>query len=88
VKVWDLQGHDLLTLAPGKRIATAEWSPDGHRILTAHTDGTARLWDGVPWEEVGDTDDSSTSFEEQLESWRTRQAQRMGPITEETAVEK
>jgi WD40 repeat protein len=83
VKVWDIQGHDLLTLAPGKRAATAEWSPDGHRILTAHTDGTARLWEAVSWEEVGATDDRSTSFEERLQGWRARQAQYIPPNAQE-----
>ncbi len=71
VKVWDLLGHDLLTLSPGKRIATAEWSPDGHAILTAHTDGTARLWEAAPWENLGSSVDSSKSFEDRLEHWRT-----------------
>lgn len=61
VKVWDLQGHDLLTLAPGKRIATAEWSPDGHSILTGHTDGTARVWETVSRDETDMTNQGGES---------------------------
>jgi WD40 repeat protein/class 3 adenylate cyclase/tRNA A-37 threonylcarbamoyl transferase component Bud32 len=83
VKVWDIQGHDLLTLAPGKRIATAEWSPDGPRVLTAHTDGTARLWEAAPWEEIGVTDDGTVSFEERLKNWRARQARQITPNAQE-----
>ncbi|MGW6934213.1 nSTAND1 domain-containing NTPase [Lentzea sp. NPDC054927] len=52
--VWDittgtteaLEGHDAT-------LVSAEWSPDGTRILTGANDGTARIWDAAGGAELG-----------------------------------
>ena len=40
-----LGGHE-------RSIASAEYSPDGRRILTAAADATARLWDAATGQEL------------------------------------
>jgi WD40 repeat protein len=44
--VWDREGK-LLASLPGHpgQVLSAEFAPDGGRILTASDDNTARLWD-------------------------------------------
>jgi Flp pilus assembly protein TadD len=45
--VWDAQSSRLLTgpLQHGGSVNSAQFSPDGKRIVTASADGTARVWD-------------------------------------------
>jgi WD40 repeat protein len=47
-RVWAVDGGaELATLtAPGARLASARFSPDGAAILTWGPDGVARIWDG------------------------------------------
>jgi WD40 repeat protein len=42
--VAELKGHALF-------INSCAFSPDGTRIVTASADGTARIWDSVPYRE-------------------------------------
>ena len=38
----------------GSAVRCARFSPDGHRVVTASGDGTARLWDVETGEELGE----------------------------------
>ena len=48
VRLWDLDRHECLAtyVGHGDRVLDADISPDGRRIVSASTDGTARLWPG------------------------------------------
>ena len=50
VKVWDLTtGQETLTLTGHTTaVASLAFSPDGHRLITASTDMTVRIWDATP----------------------------------------
>jgi WD40 repeat protein len=45
-KLWDARsGRQLLVLnGDSKGVSSAAFSPDGHRIVTAGADGSAKLW--------------------------------------------
>jgi WD40 repeat protein len=48
VYVWDAKtGEQLATWNGGSEVLSAEFSPDGKRILTAHGEGGARVWDAA-----------------------------------------
>jgi len=48
VRVWDLGRHECVATYVGHadRVLDADISPDGERIVSASSDGTARLWPG------------------------------------------
>jgi WD40 repeat protein len=48
VRVWDLARHECIATYVGHadRVLDADISPDGERIVSASSDGTARLWPG------------------------------------------
>jgi WD40 repeat protein len=50
-KVWESQtGQELLTLKGHTGwIMSAVFSPDGRKIATGSTDGTAKVWDAAPY---------------------------------------
>jgi WD40 repeat protein len=52
--LWDFQTGELLNTLVGHKAGTMiialEWSPDGSKIATAVSDGTARVWDAATGE--------------------------------------
>jgi WD40 repeat protein len=48
LRVWDLARHECIATYVGHtdRVLDADISPDGERIVSASSDGTARLWPG------------------------------------------
>ncbi len=52
IKLWDLQGKALLTLAVPSQIHHAAFNPDGRYIVSASEDGVARVWDTATGREV------------------------------------
>eukprot|EP00913_Durusdinium_trenchii_P014276 g13394.t1 len=45
IKVWDLQGNELLTLTGhSKQIFSVAWTPDGETLASSSDDATIRLW--------------------------------------------
>ncbi|OHB85779.1 MAG: hypothetical protein A2V98_11205 [Planctomycetes bacterium RBG_16_64_12] len=44
-RLWDLQsGREMMTFSPHGAVASANFSPDGKRIVTGSWDNTARIW--------------------------------------------
>ncbi|MBI84238.1 MAG: hypothetical protein CMJ81_13635, partial [Planctomycetaceae bacterium] len=42
---WEVKtGHETLTLSHTDSVLSAEFSPDGQRIVTSSADKTARIW--------------------------------------------
>jgi WD40 repeat protein len=56
--VWDAAtGAEIIAVStPEASVATAQFSPDGRRILTASYDGAARIWDAASGQEVAALD--------------------------------
>ena len=47
-RLWDSEGQPLATLTGHTdRVWSANFSPDGQRIVTTSNDNTARLWDST-----------------------------------------
>lgn len=46
LRTWDVQGKSLATVRFGRQgaVASAHFSPDGHHVVTANWDNTARIW--------------------------------------------
>ncbi|MBC8352054.1 MAG: protein kinase [Planctomycetes bacterium] len=53
-RLWDIRrempgshGREIMTFSPHAAVATANFSPDGQRIVTASWDNSARIWSAV-----------------------------------------
>jgi len=44
-RLWDLNGHTLVTFKHEKEVGSCEFSPSGDKILTVSRDNSAHLWD-------------------------------------------
>jgi len=53
--VWSLASGKLVARpgARGREVLDASFSPNGRRVVTAESDGSARLWDTKTWRAVG-----------------------------------
>jgi len=53
-RIWDAAtGRQLLVLCGHtSQVSSADWSPDGRRVVTASSDGTTRIWDAVSGAEL------------------------------------
>jgi WD40 repeat protein len=51
VRVWDVATGEEVAVLRGHEhhVYSAAFAPDGARIVTASRDGTARIWDSVPY---------------------------------------
>lgn len=72
IKVWTLDGRELVTLPVEGSLYHATWSPDGRSIVTSSSDGTARIWETIPWSELAASGDGDATLEEGLTAWRER----------------
>ena len=70
VKIWDLEGRELLSVTGPSILLDAKWSPDGKAILTSWEDGTARLWRAVDWKAFGEDAMDSAAFVARLNEIR------------------
>ena len=69
VKLWDLQGHELLTFPTPDNTVHSSWSPDGSTIVTASDKGEARLWKTIPWNELAQLGDDGIDMDDRLRLW-------------------
>jgi WD40 repeat protein len=53
--VWSVAAGKLVARpgAPGRSVLDAAFSADGTRVITAESDGSARIWDTATWRAVG-----------------------------------
>jgi WD40 repeat protein len=72
LKVWDLQGHELLTLSAESTIYHAVWSPDGSTVLAGLGDGTVRLWRAATWSALQQVGSGDAPLETRIAEWRNR----------------
>jgi len=71
IKIWDLAGHELVTLRGDSQLTYAEWTPDGSRIVSTWTDGKIRVFESIPWEKLSTVHDEELPFETRLAEWRS-----------------
>ena len=50
--------------------STTPVSPHGSSLVTASWDGTAKLWEAVPWPALAAIGDNSVSFDQRLHRFR------------------
>lgn len=52
-RVWDVATRKEIAILRGhtSRVTTAQFSPDGKKLVTASWDGNARIWDALTWKE-------------------------------------
>ncbi len=74
-KIWDLEGNELVTLSGESELVYVLWNPNGRQVATTWRDGTARLYDAVPWPALAAIGGPDTPFEDRLRIWRQRQSQ-------------
>ncbi len=69
-RVWDLDGRELVSINEISTMHQVRWSPDGQTLSIPLMDGTVKLYESVPWQEVEQM--SGESFEAKLAAWRAR----------------
>lgn len=71
-RIWNLDGTQLevLTLPKGQLLYHTDWSPDGQRIITCSSDGTAKIWRSVDWARMTEAAETTKDFEKQLATIR------------------
>jgi len=53
VRLWDSAGQEVLALrGHTAALRAVAFSRDGHRLASASDDGTVKVWDGSPLEEI------------------------------------
>jgi WD40 repeat protein len=69
---WDVaSGRQLLTLpAHDNALYGAAFSPDGHRLVTASGDNSARIWTAFPWRSTDYPGDSNTALATRIEQFK------------------
>ncbi|MBM4068581.1 MAG: hypothetical protein FJ271_06500 [Planctomycetes bacterium] len=53
VRIWDIAGRKEIAILRGhtSRVTTAQFSPDGTKLVTASWDGSVRIWDTATWQQ-------------------------------------
>ena len=70
VEFSEIEAPELVRISGDSRLVYALWSPDGRSILTCWADGSVRLSESAPWEEVSTSGDPEAPFEDKLRLWR------------------
>lgn len=70
VRVWDLRGNQMALFEFADDIYYAEWSPDGTQFLVTTRDGSIRVLDSAPWNELEKSGAREASIEDRLKAWR------------------
>ena len=72
VFLWDVaSGRQFLTLpAHNNVVYGAAFSPDGHRLVTASADNTARIWTAFPWRSTDYPGDANAPLASRVEQFK------------------
>ena len=65
-----------------QRVWSANYSPDGKRIVTASVDKTARIWDAAPWKMKDYPGDDSMPFMQRYNLWSIEQHKKKRQLRE------
>jgi WD40 repeat protein/predicted Ser/Thr protein kinase len=86
VFLWDVaSGRQFLTLhAHDNVVYGAAFSPDGHRLVTASADNTARIWTAFPWRSTDYAGDANAPLASRVEQFK-RQFWRAAIAAQKTA---
>jgi WD40 repeat protein len=73
LRIWEPAepvARELLQITRDARLTCATWSPDGRAILTGWDDGTAQLYETIPWRDFSAVTDPA-NMASQVQRWRT-----------------